>query len=224
MAYQTIDVTPQTVATPIPNDVITIGQEKEFVKRDIFSGCRETFLKINTIMNIYGEDDGTLDNSIPLTSVIYTPNQRFFENSKIYKQYIQNNSKLRSWLKKHNILVFVYGSTAYLDNSLRTQKTYNEASMLLDIIETSGCLASAYTCIPTVFKNDHYSASHNEDMINLIRFENSPFNHRLQTIRDRIRNVYMGNFTTINYLVFNDLNDEVAISRFMRHTINISLT
>lgn len=222
MAYNTVaSSTSTSTAVTVPPDVITVLHEKDFLLKRVFHGDTLAFEQSNTYAKIYeGEHNEAL---IPLTSVIYTPNRRFFENSKFYKL-ITNSNKVLAWLKKHNILVLVYGITATLDYNLQTQKTYGDSFLLMDIAETSGCLGAPQMCIPTVFKSEHDAPTTNEDLINLMRFEDSPFNFRLAAIQDRIKNVYTGNFSPINCLLFNDLNNNVLISKFMQNTINVSLT
>lgn len=219
MAYNTVTSATNTASqtTPPPVNVITILQEKEFALKQLFKGDTDSFNFVNTLMNIYEDNDS----SIPLTSIIYTPNRRFFENSKFFKNITAN--KTLGWLKKHNVLVIVYDVTANLDNTLHSQNTYSDASLIMDIIQTSACLSSFQSCIPTIFKNENDTLANNEEMINLMRFEASPFNHRLSAIRDRLKNVYSYNFTNVNCLVFNDLNNDVCISKFLKNTININL-
>lgn len=223
MAYSTVTASSNSVplaaaTSSTPANVITVQQEKDFVLQHLFKADTHTFRAVNQLLNIYEENDA----AIPLTSVIYTPNRRFFENSKFYKN-ITNSNKLMAWLKKRNIIVLVYDVTANLDNSLHTQNAYADAALIVDIMQTSGCLPSFQSCIPTIFKPEHDVVTNNEDMINLLRFENSSFNYRLQAIRDRIHNVYSYNFSAINYLVFNDLNSDTCIQRFLKNTINVAL-
>ena len=117
-----------------------------------------------------------------MTSVIYSPNRKFFEQSKFYKQI--NNNKILTWLKKHNILVLIYGITSNLDYSVQSQETYTDSMLLMDIIQTNGSVTNNYhSCVPTVFKNEYNIPDTNYDMMNLIRFENSAFNYRLNTIK-----------------------------------------
>lgn len=221
MAYNTVtsatSTASQTPPPPPPANVITIRQEKEFALKQLFKGDTDTFNFVNTLMNIYEDNDV----SIPLTSIIYTPNRRFFENSKFVKNITTN--KTLGWLKKHNVLVIVYDVTANLDNTLHSQNTYNDASLIMDIIQTSACVSSFQSCIPTIFKNENDTLANNEEMINLMRFEESPFNYRLAAIRDRTKNVYSYNFTKVNFLVNNDINNDVCISKFLKNTININL-
>ncbi|WBR61490.1 hypothetical protein [Drosophila suzukii associated hytrosavirus 1] len=220
MAYNTVASTSNSSAAPPPADVITVLQEKDFVLQRLFHNDKDAFEQSNIYANIYeGEHNDAL---VPLTSIVYTPNRRFFENSKFYRQI--TNNKTQSWLKKHNILVLVYGITSKMDYNLQTQKTYNDSLLIMDIIETSGCITSPRMCIPTAFKAEEDVPTQNEEMVNLLRFEDSPFNYRLNAIKDRIKNVYACNFSPINYLVFNDLNDDVCINKFIKNTINVSLT
>lgn len=201
-------------------NVLTVSQEKEFLLKTIFNGNENMFNFINcTYSKIYDNND----TFIPLTSVIYTPNKRFFEKSKFFKQ-INNNNKSLAWLKKHNILVLIYGITSVLDSTLQTQEVYNDSMLIMDISTTNGCINAPQACVPTIFKNEHTVTNTNDDMINLIRFENSPFNYRLNQINERIKNHYATNYTPINVLVFNDLNSDYYIDRFMKNTINVSLT
>lgn len=228
MAYNTVAISSSGNTFVAPPNVITIRFEKDFLLNTLFFGDTDAFASSNTYCQIYEDENEPM---IPLTSVIYTPNKRFFENSKFYKQML-NNKTVHTWLKKHNILVLVYGITSILDYSFQSRETYNESMIIMDIIKTSGCLTSPYRCIPAIFSNHHNnnnndddeSNSINEDLINLMRFENCPFNFRLNTIKDRIKNIYSYNFSPINYLIFNDLNNNESINNFMKNTINISLS
>lgn len=244
MAYNTVTSTNSSASTRnvVTENVLTVRQEKDFLKNEIFNGNTEIFLKTNTFMNIY--DDGDTETSIPLTSVIYTPNRRFFENSRFYKQ-IPNNNKILHWLKKHNVLVLIYGITSSLDNLMHIPKMQNDSLLLMDNLQNIS-LPSNYSVTTTTVlgsgppHNIMYSngsvntttgtttttttTTTNEDIINLMRFENSPFNHRLNMVREHIINNYSCNFSPINYLVFTDLNNETCITKFMHNTINITLT
>lgn len=210
MAYNTVPSTSgaDNQMTSSAPDVITIMHEKEFALKILFNNVSAQFNKANVYYKIY-EDNG---DQIPLTSVIYVPNKIFFEKSKFFKKI--GNVKTEAFLKKHNIFVIVYGITSHLDHNLKTYHTYSDTMLVKDIIQTSGCLAP-YTTTDT--------SNIDEDMDNLMRFENSPFNYRLNAIHDRIKNVYRCNYTPINYLIFNDLNNDTFISNFMKNTINITL-
>lgn len=180
-------------------------------------GDADDFARVNnTYAQVYDNDS-----LIPLTSVIYTPNRRYFEQSTFYKQI--NSNKILAWLKKHNVVVLVYGVTAYLDQNLHTQDIYSDSRIIADIQQTSGCITTPLTCMPTIFRDDINTTQTGDDMINLIRFENSSFNYRLNAIRDRIKSVHVANYTGINYLVFGDLNEESCISKFLKSTINVNL-
>lgn len=219
MAYSTADEIQNLSSLPPLNaEVITIEQEKEFVKNACLSGNKLVFEQINTYANIYTDTTG--DSCIPLTSVIYTPNIQFLEKSVFFKQI--NNNTQTLWLKKRNILVLVYGITAMLDT--HSQQNYNHSPFVLDQMQVNGgCITTPFACIPTMFKNDTSMYTSNEDIINLIRFENSPYNNRLFRIRDRIQNVYAYNFSPINYLVFHDLNNIDSVNKFLKNTININM-
>lgn len=256
MAYNTVTSTNSSSASTrsvVTENVLTVRQEKDFLKNEIFNGNTEIFLKTNTFMNIY--DDGDTETSIPLTSVIYTPNRRFFENSRFYKQ-IPNNNKILHWLKKHNVLVLIYGITSSLDNLMHIPKMPNDSMLLMDNMQNISLPSNYSVTTTTVLGNGPphnimYSngsvntttttgintgtigggaaaitttTTTNEDIINLMRFENSPFNHRLNMVREHILNNYSCNFSPINYLVFTDLNNETCITKFMHNTINITLT
>lgn len=245
MAYNTVTSTNSNASTRnvVTENVLTVRQEKDFLRNEIFNGNTEIFLKTNTFMNIY--DDGDTETSIPLTSVIYTPNRRFFENSRFYKQ-IPNNNKILHWLKKHNVLVLIYGITSSLDNLMHIPKMQNDSLLLMDNLQNISLPSNYSVTTTTVLGNGPphnimYSngsvntttgtataatatTTTNEDIINLMRFENSPFNHRLNIVREHIINNYSCNFSPINYLVFTDLNNETCITKFMQNTINITLT
>lgn len=209
-----------TTSLQLPENVITIHQEKDFLLKSIFNGDVESFTSANTFCNLY---DNSNDMLIPLTSVIYTPNKRFFEKSKFFMREINNKNTL-NWLKKRNILVLVYGITSKLDFNFQSQEMYNDSRTLMDIVQGGGRPTTLYTSRPKALNNDDFDFTNtNEDMINLLRFENSPFNHRLNIINNRIKNVYSCNFTSINYLLFNDLNNENCINKFINNTININL-
>lgn len=211
MAYSTVA---NVVAPP---DVITIAQEKEFVRTQLFIGDEDNFRQANVFINIF--DDIGDPTAIPLTSVIYTPNRRFFESSKLFYSIGGNSNKLLPWLKKHNILVIIYGETSLLDNSLQAPRAFSDTMLLRDVIETSGCTSSIYT---SCLQSSSSAVTTNEDFIQLLRLEASPDEFRLQAINDRINNVYSFNFSPINYLVFNDLNNDKSISKFLKNTMNIS--
>lgn len=200
------------------SNVITVADEKEFLINSIFHGDLISYKKFNSMYMIYQSNDAL----IPLTSIIYTPNRRFFENSKFFKQI--NNSKSLAWLKKHNILVLVYGMTAIMDYTLQSQETFNNSMLISDISQTNGCIDMPQDCIPNIFSGDNDSPNSNNDMINLLRFENSPFNYRLNTINNRIKNIYVSNYDPINVLLFNDLNSDRCIDKFIKNTININLS
>lgn len=195
-----------------PTDVITIGNEKEFVIRELFSGNVENFIKYNPFITIYEDSQDTM---IPLTSIIYTPNKSFFEKSNFFRQIATKN--IMTFLKKNNILVIIYGITCMLD----TNNTYKDSIIESDTILTNkGCIASNQICIPDIFIED---INIDDDNINLTRFENSSFNHKIATINERIKNLYGCNFSKINYLIFNDLNNDACINKFLKNVINISL-
>lgn len=218
MAYATIAGTTASEPSMSPKNVITVSQEKDFVISQLFKGNVDKFYTVNTLMTIYDDNDA----SIPLTSVIYTPTRKYFENSKLFKQISTTNTL--NWLKKRNIIVLVYDVTSYLDVTLETQNLYNDASLIDDIMQTSGCLTSIQSCIPNIFKKDQDIPSNNENLINLFRYEASPFNYRLNTIRDRKKNVYSCNFTIVNNLIFDELNNDKCIQKFLQNTINIKLS
>lgn len=211
---------------PVVPNVITVLQEKQFIRTTIFAGDVEQFHKSNIYFRQREETDAT-DKLLPLTSVIYTPNKRFLEKSKFFRDICNGiGSKFEIWLQKNNVLVLVYGVTSILDHHLNAQQNvYNDSFLIMDIAETNGCLSSSHVYIPHVFKNDDTltTTSPHDDMITLIRFENSPFNHRLNSIKERIQSLYHCNYLPINYLLFNDLNNEDCIHRFKKNTINVSL-
>lgn len=223
MAYNTVTGVSQQTTPQLTNDqekhIITIKKEKDFLLNNIFYNDVKNFEAVNTYCNIY--NNGLDDEFIPLTSVIYTPNKRFFEKSIFFN--LINNAAVLPWLRKRNILVLVYGLTSQLDNSIKSQDTYNESILINNIMHTNGCIVSPHISIPTIFKSESDVPSATEDMVNLLRFEDSSFNFRLNTINDRIRNVYGCNFTSINYLIFHDLNNNNCISKFMKNIINVSL-
>lgn len=196
----------------IPTDVITIGHEKEFILRELFSGNDVNFRNANPYIKIY---EDVHDSLVPLTSIIYTPNKNFFEKSKFFRQI--NNKNVMAFLKKNNILVVVYGISSMLD----TNNTYKDFVIESDTILTNqGGISSNQICIADIFGED---LDTDDDNINLIRFEKSPFNHKTIAINERIKNLYSCNFSKINYLIFNDLNNDVCINRFLNNLINISL-
>lgn len=205
-----------TIADSTSENVLTVLNEKEFLINEIFNG---DITKFNSVNNNFSKIYENSDSLIPLTSIIYTPNRKFFEKSKFYKQI--NNNKILNWLKKHNILVLIYGITSNLDYSVQSRDNYSDSMLLMDIIQTNGNLSNR--SVPSIFENEYNIPDTNYDMINLIRFENSAFNYRLNTINDRIKNVYSSNFSKINYLIFTDLNNEFFISNFMKNTINTLL-
>lgn len=232
MAYSTVASTSSAAATAasvIPSDVLTLAQEKEFVRTCLFIGDEDNYRLVNVFMNVFDGDDKT----IPLTSVIYTPNRRFFENSKFFHSIGAsggNNNKLMNWLKKHNILVIVYGESSLLDNSLHAPKAFTDSMLLQDVVQTSGLVSSssmymATTSSPAAGGSNPtpQKITNNEDFMQLMRLESSPDEFRLQAINERVSNVYSFNFSPINYLIFNDLNNDNCIVRFMKNTINVSL-
>lgn len=214
MAYATVAVDNTPAAT---DNVLTVFQEKEFVINEFFNGNHTSF---NTVNNSFSQIYENTDALIPLTSVIYTPNKKFFENSKFYKQI--NNNKILAWLKKHNILVLIYGITSNLDHhQTMTHEDYGHT--IMNGNGGSSIFNPNIQNISNIFKSEHNILDTNYDTINLIRFENSGFNYRLNTINERVNSVYSSNFSTINRLIFSDLNNDFCISKFMKNTININL-
>lgn len=229
MAYSTVPSTSNGLSNAVvqtPNNVITVAKEKQFVRDDIFFGDTVNYKKSNIYENIYDTDIN--DSYIPLTSVIYTPSKVFFESSKFFKR-IPKNSRINVWMRKHNILVLVFGLSSHLDcNMLEASNTTglndDEASMLFDVMKSSMSLSTiSRTHNLDTFKDDITSYDTKDSINNLLKFENSPFNYRLNTINERINVHYKCNFAAINHLVFNQLNDELLIIKFMKNTININL-
>lgn len=218
MAYNTIE---PLANTNITADIITVADEKNFLLKDIFYNDLNKYNSSNIYFRIY--DDIQNESQIPLTSVIYTPSRWYFENSKFYKNI--NNTKVLQWLRKRNTLVLIYGITSQLDYNNQEHKL-SENLIYNDLIETSGCgfTTSAHhqttSSISTLFDMQQ---DDNNDILTLYRFENSPFNFRLNLIKSRVCNIYSCNYTPINYLIFNDLNSNECFTKFMNNTINISL-
>lgn len=217
MAFSTSTRTVNNTEIPnnLPPDVITIAHEKEFAVREFFSNNIEKFNKHNPYVKIYDEGN---EASIPLTSVVYTPNKMFFERSKFYRQFDAN--KCMAFLKKNNIYVIVYGQTSVLDTINTGPFTESSIPETIDL----DCFSSSRTCISSIFQDEmEFNTYTNDEFVNMIRFENSPFNQRIVSINERIKNLYSCNFTNINYLVFNDLNNDKCVKKFLKNIINVSL-